>query len=125
LTIEHVIVLVLFVVIPVVQALRRKLEEAHDAGMSSARTERSERPGEPAPAWQPPPPAVSEPAAYTAPAPRAPPFASEPPPLAPRQPPSAPLERDDLLPTGRDGLQRVMALTAIFGPPRSLDPYQR
>jgi hypothetical protein len=117
------VVLILILVIPLVQALARRL--------AGSRTD--EPPAETLPSRFPQP--VFAPPVRVLPAPardlpaqlRA---APPPPRLAPRQ---ANAERGDdlsrpgasLLPRTRVGLQRAAALVAILGPPRALDPYGR
>lgn len=118
-SIEHILFLLFFLVLPLVQ---RVLEERRKKRMGES--ERHPEPDldiEPTPRREPVrPPAVE----YRPPAPRRP--AAPEPPRA-RRAPAASLTADRyraVLPRDRAGLRRAILLAEILGPPRAFDPHR-
>jgi hypothetical protein len=129
-SIENVIILMLLVVLPLLQAVGRwlskqramQLQRSMAAG-AAADSNELEQTG-PSVDWQ-----AAEPPGFDAPAPvpQRPPAAPPPPSPPPtargaRPVPPRPVWRHYVLPRDRAGLQRAQVLAIILGPPRALKP---
>ena len=122
-SIENIIILILLVVLPLLQAAGRWLNNqramrlqrgmAPDATADSNQLEQTE----PSSDWR-----IAEPAVFPPPSAVPPPAPPEPPPTARAARPAPPraARRHYVLPRDREGLRRAQALAIILGPPRAL-----
>jgi hypothetical protein len=128
-SIENIIILLLLVVLPLLQAAGRWFREQRArhlqrkmAADSTAHPNELEQ-MEPSADWRVAEPPVVYPKATVPPHPTAAP-PPPPPPLPPtaRVAPPRPVRRHYVLPRDRAGLRRAQALAIILGPPRALKP---
>jgi hypothetical protein len=127
-SIENIIILILLVVLPLLQAAGRWLSKQRAMGL-----ERSMAPDttadpneleqtEPSDDWRAAEPPVFPPAAIVPPRPPAAPPPPPPTARAARLVPPRPVRGYYVLPRDREGLRRAQALAIILGPPRALQP---
>ncbi|HEY6557876.1 MAG TPA: hypothetical protein VI072_11415 [Polyangiaceae bacterium] len=131
-SIENIIILILLVVLPLLQAAGRWLSKQRAMGLERSMAQDTTADSneleqtEPSDDWR-----AAEPPVFPLPAivPPRPPAAPPPPPPPPpptaraaRLVPARPVRRHYVLPRDREGLRRAQALAVILGPPRALKP---